>query len=235
MAALGVIWADGIWNTAIWNTSIWAQTGTPPDTTPPTLSSPTATATGTTTGSGTVTTNEGGTGYVVVTQSATKPSVAQIQAGQDNTGAAADYSANKAFTIGVNSFNFTGLTVDIPYYAHYQEQDSSGNDSTVVTSSSFTPSAFTQVESSAQSMKYQAFINYTGASGIGYNEAVIAACKQYLSVAEGEINGLQIKWLQTKLSSSEASLPGLQQAAALSLGKTDWEGLDGNDIASLLS
>lgn len=25
MAALGVIWADGIWNTSIWNTAIWAQ------------------------------------------------------------------------------------------------------------------------------------------------------------------------------------------------------------------
>jgi hypothetical protein len=27
MAALGVIWADGVWNTAIWNTAIWAQSG----------------------------------------------------------------------------------------------------------------------------------------------------------------------------------------------------------------
>lgn len=25
MAALGIIWADGIWNTSIWNTAIWAQ------------------------------------------------------------------------------------------------------------------------------------------------------------------------------------------------------------------
>lgn len=34
MAALGIIWADGVWDLAAWNTAIWAQAASPDDSTP---------------------------------------------------------------------------------------------------------------------------------------------------------------------------------------------------------
>jgi hypothetical protein len=113
------------------------------DVTPPTLSSPTGTATGSTTADGTVSTNEGnGTLYWVVTQSATAPSVAQVQAGQDHTGSPADDDGSQAVSAtGTQNVNATGLTAETTYYFHYQQEDAATNDSTVVSSASFTTSA----------------------------------------------------------------------------------------------
>lgn len=110
------------------------------DVTAPTLSSPTSAAIGITTGSGTVSTDEGnGTLYWIVDQSATPPSVAQIQAGNDSGGVAADDSGSQAVSAtGVQNISSTGLTASTTYYIHYQHQDSAANDSTVVTSASFT-------------------------------------------------------------------------------------------------
>lgn len=110
------------------------------DVTAPTLSSPSGTQTGSTTADLSVYTNEGnGTLYWVVTTSATSPSVAQVQAGLDHTGAAAaDDGSQVVSGTGAQSANATGLTADTTYYVHFQQEDAATNDSTVSTSSSFT-------------------------------------------------------------------------------------------------
>jgi len=113
-----------------------------PDVTAPILSSPSVTP-GVTTGTGQVTTDEGnGTLYWVVTTSATAPSVAQVQAGQDHLGASAVASGNQAVTAsGVQLFGIVGLSPSTAYYMHAQQQDAATNDSTVVTSAEFTTGA----------------------------------------------------------------------------------------------
>jgi len=110
------------------------------DSTAPTLTSASVTSVGTTTGTGNVTTDEGnGTLYSVVSTSATAPSAAQIQAGQDHTGAAAVWAGNQAVSsTGAKTFSITGLTVSTAYYAHFQHKDAANNNSTVVTSAQFT-------------------------------------------------------------------------------------------------
>lgn len=114
------------------------------DVTAPTLTSPTGTQTGSTTASGTVSTDEGnGTLDAVVTTSATTPSAAQIQAGQDHTGAAAAATDlnNTVSATGVQNVSFTGLTAATTYYVHYVHEDAAANVSTAVTSASFTTAA----------------------------------------------------------------------------------------------
>lgn len=110
------------------------------DSTAPTLSSASVTSVGTTTGTGNVTTNEGnGTLYSIVSASATAPSAAQIQAGNDHTGSAAVWSGNQAVSsTGAKTFSITGLTASTAYYAHFQHKDSANNNSSVVTSAQFT-------------------------------------------------------------------------------------------------
>lgn len=109
----------------------------------PTLSSPTSQTVAATTGSGTVSTDESnGTLYWVVTQSATSPSIAQVQAVQSNTGAPADDGYNQSvIASGVQNVSVSRLTPETTYYIHYQHQDAAGNDSTVSTSAAFTTSA----------------------------------------------------------------------------------------------
>lgn len=110
------------------------------DTTAPVLSSPTATVTGSTRATVGATTNESnGTLYGVVTGSATQPSVAQIKAGQDHTGAAAAYASSQSISsTGAKTFSATGLTANTTYYAHFVHTDAATNDSNRVTTSSFT-------------------------------------------------------------------------------------------------
>lgn len=110
------------------------------DTTAPTLSAASATSIGPTTVTGNVTTDENnGTLYSVVSTSATPPSVAQIQAGQNNTGAAAVWSGNQSVSsIGAKNFSITGLANSTAYYAYFQHKDAAGNNSTVVSSAQFT-------------------------------------------------------------------------------------------------
>lgn len=81
-----------------------------------------------------VTTNEdNGTLYLVMTTSATDPSVAQIKAGQDHTGAAAAYDDSQAISsIGQKTFNVTGLSSLTTYYAYWMHEDAAGNDSAIV-------------------------------------------------------------------------------------------------------
>ena len=113
------------------------------DTTAPILSSATASSSGATTGSLGVTTDEGnGTLYVVVTTSATQPSVAQIKAGQNNSGTSAAYSSSQSISsTGTKTFSATGLTTGTAYYAHFVHTDAAANDSNRASSSSFTPAA----------------------------------------------------------------------------------------------
>lgn len=102
------------------------------DTTPPTLTSPTGSATGSTSGSGSVVTDEAnGTLYFLATTNATE------------TGATVKASgATQAISsTGTKSVTFSGLSPSTTYYAHYVHRDAAGNDSTRVSSSSFTTSA----------------------------------------------------------------------------------------------
>lgn len=115
------------------------------DTTAPTLTSPTGTQTGSTTATIGATTDEAnGTMYGVVTVSGTPPSVAQIQAGQNSSGAAAVYASSQSISsTGAKTFSATGMSASTAYYAHIQHKDAAGNDSTVVTSAQFTTASGT--------------------------------------------------------------------------------------------
>jgi hypothetical protein len=102
------------------------------DTTAPVLSSPSASSTGTTTGSGSVTTNEGnGTLYALATTNSTE-TAATIKAS----------SLTQAISsAGAKAVNFTGLSASTTYYAHYVHVDAAGNTSNVVDSTGFTTAA----------------------------------------------------------------------------------------------
>lgn len=101
------------------------------DTTPPTLTSPTGTSTGTTTASGSVSTNEAnGTLYYLASTNASE-SAATVKAA----------SSQAVSATGTQSVSFTGLTAATTYYAHYVHRDAAGNDSAVASSASFTTSA----------------------------------------------------------------------------------------------
>lgn len=119
----------------------------PADVTPPVLSSPTSAATGATTGSGTVTTDEGnGTLFAVVTTSATTPSATQVRAGQDHTGAAAAFavgsgSGQAVSATGVQNVAATGLVDGTTYYWHFLHDDAAANASNLVSSAGFTPTS----------------------------------------------------------------------------------------------
>jgi|JI10StandDraft_1071094.scaffolds.fasta_scaffold87540_3 hypothetical protein len=119
-------------------TSKWLGGGG--DTTAPTLTSAVGTQTGSSTATIGATTDEAnGTMYGVVTVSGTAPSVAQIQAGQDNSGAAATYASSQSISsTGAKTFSATGLSASTAYYAHIQHKDAATNNSTVVTSAQFT-------------------------------------------------------------------------------------------------
>ncbi len=112
----------------------------PADETAPTLTSPSGSATGSTTASGSVDTDEGnGTLYAVCTTSATPPTAEQVQAGEDDSGAAAAYATSQAVSgTGTQNVNASGLSPETAYYWHFQHQDAAANDSAVSTSSSFT-------------------------------------------------------------------------------------------------
>lgn len=101
------------------------------DTTPPTLTSPTATATGQTTASGSVTTDEGnGTLYYLASANSTE-SAATVKGG-----------GSQAVTgTGVQNVSFTSLTAETSYYPHYVHVDAADNESNVASGSQFTTDA----------------------------------------------------------------------------------------------
>ena len=113
-----------------------------PDVTAPTLSSPVDTADGEDAATGSVDTNEAnGTLYWVVTTSATAPSAAQVKAGQDNSGsAAADSGSQSVSSTGTQPLSPapSGLSQSTAYTIHFMHEDSTGNQSTVVSGDGFT-------------------------------------------------------------------------------------------------
>lgn len=114
------------------------------DTTAPVLSSASASGTGYTSGSAGVSTDEGnGTLYVVVTTSATKPSAAQIKAGDDHADADATFADNAAVSAAgaQDAFTITGLAHTTTYYVHFMHEDAEGNQSAVSTASFQTTAA----------------------------------------------------------------------------------------------
>lgn len=108
--------------------------GDPADTTAPILTSPTGTATGSTTATGTVSTDEAnGTLYRLASTNATE-TAATVKAAALTT----SVTATDVQTTGVT---FTGLTPSTVYYAHYVHTDAAANDSARVSSASFTTAA----------------------------------------------------------------------------------------------
>lgn len=102
------------------------------DTTPPNLTSPTGAQTGSTTASGTVTTDEAnGTLYSLATTNATETAATVKASGATQT----------ITSTGSKSVTATGLTPSTTYYFHYVHRDAAGNDSSVSNSASFTTTA----------------------------------------------------------------------------------------------
>lgn len=106
----------------------------------PALTSPTGSANGHNAADGSVDTDTGnGTLYWVLTQSSTKPSVAQIKAGQDHNGAAADDSGSQGVgTTGTQNVSANGLDPNTQYFFHFVHENSVGDPSSVVSSSGLT-------------------------------------------------------------------------------------------------
>jgi len=102
------------------------------DTTPPTLTSPTGTQTGSSTATGTVVTDEGnGTLYALASVNSTETAATVKASGLTQA----------ISSTGTKTVNFTGLSPSTTYYAHYVHRDAAGNDSTRVSSASFTTQA----------------------------------------------------------------------------------------------
>lgn len=111
-----------------------------PEAAAPSLTNASADASSSTEVEASVDTDTGsGTLYWIVDQSSTKPSVAQIQAGNDSGGSAADASGSQAIsTTGTKSIEGTGVATHTEFFVHFQQDDGSGNDSSVVTTSGIT-------------------------------------------------------------------------------------------------
>lgn len=124
------------------------------DITAPILSSASGTG-GTLTSSGSVNTDEAnGTLYSVLSTLSTTPSKAQVKSGQDSSGSAGVRSVSQSVTsTGVQSV-VPATTAAGTYYWHFMHEDSSGNQSNVLSSISFT------VSSAAPSNNIVAASNY---------------------------------------------------------------------------
>ena len=122
---------DAAGNSSTVLSSVQITTAAVPDTTAPVLTGASATASGQTTATGTVTTNEaGGTLYALFS---TSPShtTAQVLAG----------SSQAVSVVGTQTVMVGGLQPSTAYYAHYMHQDAAGNNSVVVTSPEFATQA----------------------------------------------------------------------------------------------
>jgi len=97
-----------------------------PDVTAPILSNPTGVATGPTTATGTVDTDEAGTLFFFASTNSSE-SAATIKASGES----------QAATTGTQNVSFTGLTAGTEFFAHYVEDDAENNESNVVSSAGF--------------------------------------------------------------------------------------------------
>lgn len=154
-----------------------AVTPTNPDITAPILSSPTDAATGDTTASLSVTTDEGnGTLYWVVTTSSTPPSKAQVKAGQNHLGASAAASGSQAISsVGVKNMNATGLVAATSYFSHFMHEDAESNQSNVATADGFVTGEW--VTSFSQ--------NLAGTSSTGWNGYTMRTIILAAALSEG--------------------------------------------------
>jgi len=135
----------------------------------PALTSPTGTATGASTATGTVATDTAnGTLYAVVTSSATKPTAAQVKSGLNSSGTSAIWGGSQAVSAtGTKTVNASGLTTGIQQYFHYMHENATGGQSTVATSSAFTPAGTASLATvSADNI---VLLGETGAKAIGAN------------------------------------------------------------------
>ncbi len=106
----------------------------------PALSSPAVGSITATGGTFTIVTDETtGTAYGVVDELSIKPDVAEIQAGENGDGLAADWDDSDG-SIGSSpiTFTVTGLTHNTGYFAFAQQQNADTNDSTVTDGINFT-------------------------------------------------------------------------------------------------
>lgn len=144
--------------------SILATNNSTQDNTAPVLSSPLGTPTGSTTATGTVTTDEGnGTLYWEVTASATPTSPNATFISDATT--AGDTQAVSA--TGSQIVSVTGLTAATSYYVHFLHVDAAANESIISTSAQFT------TEAAAGPTLFAAQINSAGSSLIlTFSEAV---------------------------------------------------------------
>lgn len=107
----------------------------------PVLSSPTGTATGAATASGTVTTDDGtGTLYFYASTNSTE-TAATIKASG---------SSQVVGVVGSQGVGVTGLTPETLYYLHYVQDDDGAQESNVVSSSSFTTLATSDVPAASR-------------------------------------------------------------------------------------
>jgi uncharacterized repeat protein (TIGR02059 family) len=126
------------------NLTSQAVTNNAGDIVAPVLTNPVDDNAGSTDGALTVDTDEGnGTLYWVISTSSTAPSKAQVKAGQMHTGAAAADSGSQAVSgTGTQTISGeSGLTESTTYYAHFMHEDSSANQSDVVSGNGFTTDA----------------------------------------------------------------------------------------------
>jgi hypothetical protein len=137
----------------------------PADTTPPNLTNPTGSATGPTTASGTVATDEGvGTMWGLCSTNATE-TAATIKASG---------TSQAVTSTGVKTFTRTGLTASTAYYWHYVQEDaaSPANTSNVAHSAQFTTPAAADTTPPTLSNPTAAANGSTGATlGVTTNEA----------------------------------------------------------------
>lgn len=107
----------------------------------PSLTAPVDTATGTSTGAGSVDTDQGnGTLYWVATETFNTPTPAQVKAGEDYLGAtAADSGFQAVSATGTQTLSPgpTGLTVDTQYYLHFMHENAASAQSGVVSGDGF--------------------------------------------------------------------------------------------------
>jgi hypothetical protein len=168
-----------------------------------TLTNPTVTPTGLTSATLVVTSNQAsGTCYVVVTASVTKPSAAQIEAGQDNAGDPALYASSQVAAT-TNTFTATDIVRGGPrqLFVHFGQKNAGTEQSTVVTAASFFLDAFTggvltvNGQSAVCAMAYP-WVGVTGTWGSGtatiYYQNAMAAWLAYPSGALTADGGMQL-------------------------------------------
>lgn len=205
-----------------------------PDNTAPTLSAPTASATGTSTATGTVDTDEAnGTLYCLASTSATE-SQAAVQ------GSSVSQAVSSA---GTQSVSLTGLTPTTTYYLHFVHVDAAGNVSDRVSSTSITTATAAQSASTSASLINPAGYERVTLSGtitqdgrfaqqpvageqILYPTGITVDAQLNISAADGTYTLYHVRsggvWAFTELvqDSNDTTAPTLSDPSASANGET---------------